>query len=544
MNSVSEVENQLVDKASRTTRSPDGNKDGVVYTPRWVVDLMLESVFDIQPFWDGALVLDPACGDGAFLGPVVELVVSWAQDRKLTSNQISELLQRSVVGRDIDSFALSKCRDRLTKIATSSGIAEPDWDLRQADSLLETEAAFSGGQKYSHIVGNPPYIRIQDLPTRTRRELQAKYCFCQKGSTDIFLAFFELGQQLLTDDGVLAFITSRSYFDSAAAQAFRRSVTRSGLLHRIIDFGNSQVFPDVSTYTAISILKVDAASSPDVQITRIDAETQLAEWTAIQPRSNLGEKRWHVVRESDASFIKDTENRGPTLGEICSIRVGLATLRDNIYVNRLISPVSLNDEQSDCVIQIKNGEFRSIESGALRHIAKVSKLKSPDEDQRLVIIYPYETLSGNAVPWSSSSQKRFPKAMNYLEENRDELATRGHGVRSWFEYGSTQGLTTLFGKKLLVPSMSKDASLLLWTREEWTFYSGYGIFFSGDIFRLAARLAHDDFRRYAGLVGRTLRGGWFSMTTTSLSSFSLTREDWVDCGFQLDNLTSQPTLGI
>jgi len=519
-------------------------KDGVVYTPRWVVELVLDAVFTYQEFDENSVVLDPACGDGAFLEPLVEYVIAWAKRHSMNPTCTSELLARSVVGRDIDKRALTVCGARLSEIAQREGIEPPVWDLLCADSLLDADRAFPCAKEFSHIVGNPPYIRIQDLETSTRRALQSKYSYCQSGSTDIFLAFFELGQALLASSGVLAFITSRSYFDSAAARKFRHSVVASNALLKIIDFGDSQVFPEVSTYTAITVLGNATKSNSEVATLKIDAETRSTEWESRQSRHQFRDQRWYIVRESDASFINFVENRGPSLGELCSIRVGLATLRDNVYVNQLVSPMDELQESNECEIRTKSGETISVETAALRRIVKVSKLQMPDEDQRLVIIFPYENSAGQVIPWSDQAQARFPKVMKYLSAQRDTLSERGHDVRTWFEYGSTQGLATLFGKKLLVPSMTKDATLYLWTKENWTFYSGYGIFFNGDVEKLGSRLAEGDFRRYAGLVGRTLRGGWFSMSTTSLSSFTLPCDEWIELGVDISRLSSQPTLEI
>lgn len=527
-----------------TRKTGAARKDGVVYTPRWVVELMFETIFGYQGFDANSVILDPACGDGAFLEPLVEYVIAWAKTHSMDSERISELLASSVVGRDIDEGALTNCGTRLSAVAKREGIKPPEWDLLCEDSLLDANRAFQGAKKFSHIIGNPPYIRIQDLQASTRRALQSKYSYCRSGSTDIFLAFFELGQTLLACPGVLAFITSRSYFDSAAAQEFRHSVVNSKALLKVIDFGASQVFPEVSTYTAITVLGNSPDSTSEVEMCRMDAETRSTEWKTIQKRSQFREKRWHLLRESDAAFVSEMESRGPSLGEICSIRVGLATLRDNIYVNRLVSPIEELQESAECEIETKTGEIRPIESAALRRIVKVSKLQKPNENQGLAIIFPYESVSGQVVPWSESSQARFPKAMEILSEQRHVLSERGHDVRAWFEYGSTQGLSTLFGRKLLVPSMTKDGTLHVWTKEAWTFYSGYGIFFHGDIVELGRRLDQSDFRRYVKLVGRTLRGGWFSMTTSSLSPFTLRSEEWAALGVDPSRLSTQPTLGI
>jgi adenine-specific DNA-methyltransferase len=524
--------------------APSGRapKNGIVYTPEWVVELMLSKVFQRRPFSPTSRVLDPACGDGAFLVPLAKSIIRWAKNEELSSRTTRDILVDAIIGRDIDESALIKCQSQLLAISREAGLRITEWNVSKADTLLASDSEVIGDKKASHVIGNPPYIRIQDLPVATRRKLQQRFSYCQSGSTDIFLAFFERGQSLLDEDGVLAFITSRSLFDSAAASEFRRVVSAGRLAAEIIDFGYSQVFPDVSTYTAITILSSPHHPNPTVELSHVDADTQTSVWTSSQPASTFQSKRWYVLRDSDTSFVKEVENRGPKLGDICSIRVGLATLRDKIYVNGVASWPESADELELVPVTTHSGLIRELEIGSLRRIVKVSKLRASDEDQGLAILFPYEKYPNGIAPWSARTQSRFPLAMQFLEEHRQELASRGHGVRVWFEYGSTQGLGTLYGKKLLVPSMTRDGSLYLWSREAWTFYSGYGIFFSGDIEALAERLAREDFRRYARLAGRALRGGWFSMTTTSLSSFSLSEQEWRDLGVSFDAIGTQLSL--
>ena len=59
---------------------------------------------------------------------------------------------------------------------------------------------------FTFVVGNPPYIRIQHLGKERRGKIQREWSLCQYGSTDIFIAFFELGYNLLNDRGKLGYI--------------------------------------------------------------------------------------------------------------------------------------------------------------------------------------------------------------------------------------------------------------------------------------------------------------------------------------------------
>jgi len=67
------------------------------------------------------------------------------------------------------------------------------------------------------IVCNPPYIRIQSLKETERKFIQRYYEFCKTGSTDVYIAFFELAYRLLSSDGVAGFITPNTFFYTETA---------------------------------------------------------------------------------------------------------------------------------------------------------------------------------------------------------------------------------------------------------------------------------------------------------------------------------------
>lgn len=512
----------------------------MVYTPEWTVDLMLDALFSHHPLTLTSVAFDPACGDGAFLRGLTRRAISEASRWQISPAETSSFVERLVNGADIDASALASCKTSLDEILREAGIPPVNWNLWNGDSLSSNSGiSFLSGQ-CSHIVANPPYIRIQDLDPPQRKNLQEQFQFCRKGSTDIFLAFFEFSLKFLAPGGHLAFINSRSFFDSSAASDFRRYVAERCLLREIIDFGEDQVFPEVTTYTAVTVLAKDGLQkSGSVRLSRFEVETMTTQWDSLVSLEHFGGDRWHVSTSEDIGFIKTMESRGPSLSDICAIRVGLATLRDKVYVCHLLNDDWENQETSTCLVRSFDGRNYQIEKSALRRVVKVSTLKTDDFDQRLAIIFPYFSDEGSPLPWNKHHQEINQRAMSYLSTHRETLEGRGHDVRTWFEYGSTQGISSLFGKKILIPSMTESGRVFLWTRAEFTFFSGYAIFFEGDIEKLHDRLTQDDFQRYAKLCGRTLRGGWFSMTKSSLSRFSLPHEEWIDLGVSPDRIPNR-----
>ena len=281
---------------------------------------MVETLFTHRPFDEKSVVLDPACGDGAFLRGVARHLIKRSEQLGLSPSQTSEILSNSLRGYDIDPLALEVCKSSLDLITAEASLPKVNWQLGCANSLFDTDGPLGSVGLYTHIIANPPYIRIQDLDVDERRLLQKQYAFCQRGSTDIFLAFFELSLNILGPDGVLAFINSRSFFDSAAAADFRRSVSDNLLIREIIDFGDDQVFPDVTTYTAVTVLSGRlGATHKSVKVRRHSAATHTDSWSCMVPAETFGAERWHIMPYEDQLFIKDVESRGPKLGEVAAI---------------------------------------------------------------------------------------------------------------------------------------------------------------------------------------------------------------------------------
>ena len=111
---------------------------GVVYTPRWIADLILDAVgFSGK---ENGRVADPACGDGAFLVPVAERIIR-ANNARNNKRNLRARLENAVWGFDIDAAALRACGEKLNTLAQSRGVSGVNWNLHQADCMNRKLAA-------------------------------------------------------------------------------------------------------------------------------------------------------------------------------------------------------------------------------------------------------------------------------------------------------------------------------------------------------------------------------------------------------------------
>jgi len=511
--------------------SPE-KEDGVVYTPEEIVELILDRLKYRHSAALQGKIIDPACGSGAFLLPAARRLIAAGRRENWPEKEIVTALAANIVGADIDQQALQRCREELNNLVERQGLPPvSSWQLIHGDALApETLGAEAG--TFQFVVGNPPYVRIQNLGPERRRRLQQQWSSCQRGAADLFLAFFQLGFQLMNPGGSLGYITPRSYFTSEAGQELRKIFLDEDYLQEIIDFGRQQLFPQVTTYTAITIARRRsrrrALRRRQVTIERRDSDWQQRAWKerVLGSELALGENRWLVINSGDRKFINRCEQRGPSLGQKCAIHVGLATLADRVYI---LQQVEQQPGGTMLAVRDRQGQEHLLEEQLVVPISKVSRLQKNNQDQGWRIIFPYQRPAGRPLTEQEFSEK-FPAGYQYLSQHRQRLAARGHKTKQWFEYGSTQGLKTTFGPKILVPPLSNCGQIFLFTRPEFTYFSGYGIFFSGNLPALFQRLQGDDFRRYLQLLGREYRGDYYAINKHLLQRFSLSDAEWSALG--------------
>jgi adenine-specific DNA-methyltransferase len=106
------------------------------------------------------------------------------------------------------------------------------------------------------VIGNPPYVQIQKFSGMQEQqdwERQQYKTYARTG--DVYCLFYERGYRILGNNGVLAFITSNKWMRANYGKAMRRFFANNGAISQLIDFGDSPIFENATTYTNILIWK-------------------------------------------------------------------------------------------------------------------------------------------------------------------------------------------------------------------------------------------------------------------------------------------------
>jgi hypothetical protein len=288
---------------------------GSVYTPppiahgmvrtcvdRWYQTAETESA-NGQPV--GCRVLDPACGDGAFVLEVFDELcrrrcdsVLQISNRKAVTAFRLGIVRDQIFGVDIDPVAVEALRDRLLeRIAPTAALAAeadevvaqnircgnsltgPGWKRCQEPILASSAqkvpdtsftvdwerdfpaAAAAGG--FDIIVGNPPYLR----------ERNAKALFDSLATThlgrqwrearmDLWYYFVHRSLDLLRPGGILSFIVNSYWMSSRGAAKLIARLERDAFLEQIELLGNAPVFKAVAgRHMIFRLRKRDASCS-------------------------------------------------------------------------------------------------------------------------------------------------------------------------------------------------------------------------------------------------------------------------------------------
>jgi adenine-specific DNA-methyltransferase len=168
---------------------------GQVFTPPHVVERMLALRKN------RGRVLEPSCGDGAFSNHLPDCVAIEFDSAKAP-----------VTALVMDFFGYS------------------------TDNIFET------------IIGNPPYVRFQDILPETKARLD-KRLFDER--TNLYLFFIEKCLRHLAEHGELIFITPRDFLKATAAKQLNQKLFALGTITDWIELGDRKVFSGFSPNCAI-----------------------------------------------------------------------------------------------------------------------------------------------------------------------------------------------------------------------------------------------------------------------------------------------------
>jgi hypothetical protein len=332
-----------------------------------------------------------------------------------------------------------------------------------------TELARGG---FDVIVGNPPYIRIQNMTVYSPEEVayyqspRSPYSTARQDNFDKYAIFIERSLTLLRPQGRLGVIVPHKFMTIHAGRTLRRLISTGRLLEDVVHFGVKQVFgPGTSNYTCILIMDrrgCDPAHFEQAGPLEAWRYTRSGTVTRI-PAVELTEEPWQFAdAETRALFDRVRAAVPNQLDALAEILVGVQTSADNVYI---IHPV---DETPTTITCRWNELDWPIERGILRpclHDAPLASYTRPVANAW--IIFPYDLAANHShrvranLIQPAEFARRFPRCWAYLSARRVELDDRNitggaAASQQWYQYGRSQSLTKFDTPKIILPVLSTE----------------------------------------------------------------------------------------
>ena len=336
---------------------------GVVYTKQWVVELLLD-LAGYRPDANlvDAVAVEPAAGDGAFLGPMIERLTDSCRRLKRPLSDCRSAL----VAYELDDTSAERARNLAISILVKHGLKRPSAEhlagawVRTGDYLFDATTV-----EADFVIGNPPYVRLEDIPEEIATFYRDAYP-TMRGRADLYVAFFEAALRQLKERGTCAFICADRWMRNQYGAALRELVTSGYAVDVVMEMHNADAFHDeVDAYPAITIIRrqnqgstVVASAGPELEsVPSGTVSATLEAFVNAKPVAVASGLRvacidswfkdsdpWPCHSPEQLALLRRLEDRFPPLEVSAKVGIGVATGNDGVFITKdkhLVEPSRL-----------------------------------------------------------------------------------------------------------------------------------------------------------------------------------------------------------
>src|SRR6266542_1962915 len=325
-----------------------GETHGVVLTKPHIVQLILDFAHYIPTRNLTKLrLLEPSCGEGAFLIESVRRLLESAKRYRVDAARLVDAIR----AYDIDGASIAATRTAVRQLLLDWGVDVVTMETLLSTWICQGDFLLTGTKDpYDVIVGNPPYVRIEQLDAQLqglyRRRFETLF-----DRADLYVAFIEHALELLSPAGLLSFICADRWTMNRYGAPLRALISREYGVRVYVDLHQASPFEsDVIAYPSIFVFE---RQKPEhvifAKLHEGSAEECRALASLVEENSGTKYAGAHVFRyerwfEGDEPWVLGTPIQLTTLRRLeerfatieadgrARVGIGVATGADDVYI--------------------------------------------------------------------------------------------------------------------------------------------------------------------------------------------------------------------
>lgn len=374
-------------------------------------------------------LLEPAAGQGAFILPLIPRLVR----HHLKRGGPLDALASNIRAFEVDPIVAAALRERCASALIEAGI-DKDRGRKIVNAWIKNEDFLEAklSSVFSHIVGNPPYIRWDAIPSPLRDAYRRRFdSFKQRA--DLYIPFIEESLRLLAPQGQLGFLCPGAWTRNVYGGSIREALTSHGHIKSISDFSNIDSFETpAEAYPHFFVFQNGLAGSTFIASMNRRGKSAYESASTTRKFAPSSSPLILNIGNDVAAAVQRARNKFPTLIEVgCLVRVGSATGSNETF---------LVDCPPDVVEKSRLLPFvnaRSIKNGVVQW-----------SGTKIVNVFDR---SGKPV-----MLKKYPRLRRYLYRHKDALKARAKAKNAKIWWRSIDALQPEWyeARKLLVVDIS------------------------------------------------------------------------------------------
>lgn len=498
---------------------------GAIFTRREVVEFMLDLVgYCVEADLTRTSLLEPSCGQGDFLLVAVQRLLDSTIRHYGTLSNALPLLRDALRAVELHQGTFVAMRRTVQVLLEERGIASQDarhlvdsWLVH--DDFLLTPFSL----RFTHIVGNPPYVRQELLPDALLARYRALYRTIYDRA-DLYIPFIERSLSLLAADGALAFICPDRWMKNRYGGPLRELIAQQFHLRCYVDMTGTDAFKtNVIAYPAITVITTKkSAETYVVRHPHIEPAFLRTLVVALQEQPNaLAHPHIQVVTDvatrshpwlltssyEEKMLLQRLEEDFPLLEEVgCTVGIGVATGCDAVFIRRQ--------------------EELPIEASRMLPLLMTDDIKTGQIIwQGKMVINPFEP-DGRLI-----DLEHYPRLKAYLFEREEPLRKRHvakKNPRAWYRTIDkiNEALTTR--PKLLIPDIKGEPHVVY---DEGHYYPHHNLYVvtssTWDLQALQALLRSCVTKFFIANYSVKMRGGYLRFQAQNMRRIHLPRFDQI-----------------